>query len=233
MMPGKKQNKLMYMGIGFLLGLIVMFLTVVIVFDDFISLKRKNEVVENQTLTSEVTYDKKFVDEIVEKDKPAKKRNYTKEAIEKEIVDPIQNDSLNDSLFPEYIDTLPKETDIIVKSDVLLTVKAIVPEGFKEKMNETENKLDSLIDNTKKDPKIKTSYKTEFWQSPINYSGYKRSGNKIVLFGIYQYNDAKLKQVDDKLYLDYLNSYYLLKNTQEFLPLIPVKLPKEVTGTNE
>ncbi|NLF43253.1 MAG: hypothetical protein GX587_11205 [Bacteroidales bacterium] len=77
--------------------------------------------------------------------------------------------------------------------------------------------LDSIIGKTperKKTPDI--SYFVEFWESPINYKGYKMGRNRIIVYGIYLPDFVTLKMYDKTVYLKYLNEYYVLEYSNEF-----------------
>jgi hypothetical protein len=48
----------------------------------------------------------------------------------------------------------------------------------------------------------------------------------LVLFGIYIYEDASLEMRNNKLYLSYANTFYLIEKADDFQPLMAVRLPK-------
>ena len=116
--------------------------------------------------------------------------------------------------------------DIVIAKDELLFTRIIKVEGINGSDSKKEAALDSLLinDKTKKPPA--NFIKVEFWRSPINYKGYKYSNNKLVLFGIYIYEDASLEMRNNKLYLNYANTFYLIEKADDFQPLMAVRLPK-------
>lgn len=66
----------------------------------------------------------------------------------------------------------------------------------------------------------KKEYIVEFWESPINYKGYKMGNKKIVLFGIgEEFEKISLIQVEKKIYLKYYDMVYQLDVTYNFEPL--------------
>lgn len=85
---------------------------------------------------------------------------------------------------------------------------------------ETKNGSDSLLEKVSgiKDGKknIIASFKVEFWQSPINYKGYKMTKNKIVLFGVNPDETVKLFHTDDALFMKQNQNYYKLYFTDDF-----------------
>lgn len=116
--------------------------------------------------------------------------------------------------------------DIVIAKDELLFTRIIKVEGINGNESKKDAALDSLLinDKTKKPPA--NFIKVEFWRSPINYKGYKYSNNKLVLFGIYIYEDASLEIRNNKLYLNYANTFYLIEKADDFQPLMAVRLPK-------
>ena len=124
-------------------------------------------------------------------------------------------------------DTKNKSSDdIVIAKDELLFTRIIKIEGMNGKNSKKDALLDSLLINDKT-KKIPSNFaKVEFWRSPINYKGYKYSNNKLVLFGIYRYEDASLEIRNNKTYLSYANTFYLIEKTDDFQPLMAVKLPK-------
>ena len=108
--------------------------------------------------------------------------------------------------------------NFIVRKDELLSAKNIEVANFQQ--NETTNASDSLLEKISgiKDGKknVVASFKVEFWQSPINYRGYKMTKNKIVLFGINSKENIKLFHADDAIFLKQNQSFFKLYFTDEF-----------------
>ncbi len=59
----------------------------------------------------------------------------------------------------------------------------------------------------------------EFWESPINYRGYKLSKSHLMLFGISEPNAVTLVKKDNILVLNYLNRTYTLEQSSNFTAL--------------
>ena len=113
--------------------------------------------------------------------------------------------------------------DVVVMKDQLLKSKSIEAKGKDNSLTAKNNKLDSLLtDETSQGRFTKSIFTVEFWKSPVNYKGYKKIRNKIVLFGIYQSDAVALRFMNKSLYLSYQNNYYLIENTSDFKPLMPV-----------
>lgn len=61
-----------------------------------------------------------------------------------------------------------------------------------------------------------------FWQSPVNYKGYRKSGNTLVVFGIYATDSVKFLRTGPHLYMDVLDARYLITESYEFKHLIEI-----------
>lgn len=84
---------------------------------------------------------------------------------------------------------------------------------------ENANASDSLMEKISgiKDTKnVVASFKVEFWQSPINYKGYKMIKNKIVLFGIGTDEVIRLFHSEDAIFMKLNQGYVKLYFTDEF-----------------
>ena len=108
--------------------------------------------------------------------------------------------------------------NFIVRKDELLDAKNY--EVINLQQNESANPADSLLEKISgiKDTKksILASFKVEYWQSPINYKGYKMTKNKIVLFGIKPEDNLKLFHLDDDIFMKHNQNYYKLYFTDEY-----------------
>lgn len=115
--------------------------------------------------------------------------------------------------------------DIVVAKDELLHVRNIKIEG--SPAVKTGKNLDSLLINDKTAKSNANILKVEFWRSPINYRGYLLTDTKLVLYGIYIYEDVSLEIRNNKLYMLYQNNYYLLEKNDDFQPFLSSKLPSQ------
>ena len=61
-------------------------------------------------------------------------------------------------------------------------------------------------------------FNIEYWQSPLNYKGYKMSKYKMVLYGIAASDGMKVYKLDDIIYLKNASMVYRLDNTGDFKP---------------
>ena len=109
-------------------------------------------------------------------------KKYSREISSKKVMaeaDSLLRDSAG--LSSENISDHYEGNNFIVKKDELLGSKKIEVTNLQQ--NEMANSSDSLLEKISgiKDGKknIVASFKVEFWQSPINYKGYKMTKNKI------------------------------------------------------
>ncbi len=108
--------------------------------------------------------------------------------------------------------------NFVVRKDELLNSKSF--EVVNLQSAETENSSDSLLEKVSgiKDEKknVIAAFKVEFWQSPINYRGYKMTKNKIVLFGINPDENIKLFHLEDDMFMKQNQSFFKLYFTDDF-----------------
>lgn len=132
----------------------------------------------------------------------------------------LDNGEISDSLFSNSaineMKRLSSDDNIVVRTDQMITFKNLAIEGFDIKAQKKNEKLDSLLveDYTKQG----TTMRVEYWESPVNYKGYKLSQNKLMLFGIVPLNPLSLKVVGKSLYLKYQQNYYALEVSDEYRP---------------
>jgi acetyl/propionyl-CoA carboxylase alpha subunit len=146
---------------------------------------------------------------------------------------------------PDSSQTFPasdEDKNLIVKKDQLLSSLSIsVNDKTSANKNQENNETASLSkDATEKlnsatgvpyEEMNATNYQVEFWISPVNYRGYKMSKNKIVLFGVEEFNDVKLYRVNEDVYLNFDKSFYRLTNSYDFIAYQKLKeseIPVEI-----
>lgn len=120
------------------------------------------------------------------------------------------------SIFPSVSPTTPFR----LAQDRLLHTKTIRIESTSAKATSAERRLDTLIGRPGQ-PRNGQIYFIEFWESPLNYVGYKMGKNKVILYGLRSYEMVSLAQYQGKIYLRYHNEYFPLEITNTYKPLIP------------
>lgn len=116
--------------------------------------------------------------------------------------------------------------NFVVRKDELLETKNF--EVVNLQPAEEASSSDSLLEKMsgiKDKKKTTSSIKIEFWQSPINYKGYKMTKNKIVLFGINPDENIKLFHLEDAVFMKHNQNYYKLYFTDEYKQFEKVKAP--------
>ncbi|MEI6346860.1 MAG: hypothetical protein WCP69_02825 [Bacteroidota bacterium] len=83
--------------------------------------------------------------------------------------------------------------------------------------------LDSLLMN-KTNESNTLNFTIEFWASPIRFTGYKRSANKAIIFGISDIENAELSVLENNYFLIINNSVYQLDLTDRFKKLVERKM---------
>ncbi|MEI6576137.1 MAG: hypothetical protein WCO63_08175 [Bacteroidota bacterium] len=133
-------------------------------------------------------------------------------------------DSIHNTIFKKESET--------VKRDVILAFRQMKIIGLSDSVVNTSAYLDSLLTDDRSAKHLRsTQIRVEFWKSPINYKGYRLTKEKLVTFGITDYEAVTLEIHQQNLYLKNKNIFYLLKPYDNFTPLIPVKkIEKAIPG---
>jgi hypothetical protein len=159
-------------------------------------------------------------------------KNIKNDKIKKNTITLNQSDSLKNDYMNEVEDNdtmnvaeLNNNNDIIVATDELLFTKNFKIEGSGSVSSNDKN-LDSLLINDKTKTTPGNTLKVEFWRSPINYKGYKYLNNKLILFGIYDFENFQIEYFNNKLYIFSQKNYYLIEKNNDFKALIPLKTRK-------
>jgi hypothetical protein len=111
------------------------------------------------------------------------------------------------------IATAGSELALKLSSDQMLFSKQLKVSGFEMSK---DNNLDSLLLDDKYSEAAKGLIKIEFWQSPINYTGYKWANNKLLLFGFYDFESVKVLYFEGNYFLHYGTLFYALEATNSF-----------------
>lgn len=103
---------------------------------------------------------------------------------------------------------------LVVKKDELLFSK------FMEiiEINTSGNPADSTNSYGSRNRQIAGRMWIEFWRSPLNYRGYKFGRNKLVVYGISEYEGLRILKLKEDLFLKYNTSYFKISNTDDFMP---------------
>ncbi len=141
-----------------------------------------------------------------------------------------------DSLFLDsvirkmYVDSLSTLRNIAENPDVVQNERMIA----KKSMPVVIQKTATGADSTRKDAYHYSSanYKIEFWQSPLNFRGFKRAENFVVLYGLLPKNTTGFVQLDDAFYIRENQIWYSIPETSDFAELQPVTAPQLLQRIN-
>jgi hypothetical protein len=137
----------------------------------------------------------------------------------------------NDSLTAKFAKI---SEPVAFKRDEILAFRTIRVSGLTDSMINKSAFLDSLLTDDKNAKHIITNQiRVEFWKSPINYKGYKLSKEKLVLFGILDFDDVMLEFQQQRILLKTKNAHYLLKSSNNFEPLVPIRKSEKLIVTKK
>ncbi len=115
-----------------------------------------------------------------------------------------------------------RDSNIVVMTNQLVSVKSL-PLNTVDSVSKTDKvnrKSDSVIAamsdvEEERDPHF---YRIEFWQSPLNFKGYKMSKGKIILYGLNSNSALRLVKWDDEYYLMSNQIVYKVEYTDDYKP---------------
>lgn len=132
-----------------------------------------------------------------------------------------KDDSLNNNMDSSVVFKGP-DSNIVVMTNQLVSVKSLPLKNIDSLTNadKTNRKSDSVIASmsnidAEQDPHL---YRIEFWQSPLNFKGYKMSKGKIVLYGINSNTTMRLVKWADEYYLVSNQNVYKVIYTDNYKP---------------
>ncbi len=110
------------------------------------------------------------------------------------------------------------QDDVVVRKDELLSIKTVEVINLNPVTNRATKdsliqKVSGVIDDKNNS---KQFFNIEFWQSPLNYKGYKMSKYKMVLYGILLADVFKVYKLDDIIYLKNSGLVYQLDYAADF-----------------
>lgn len=107
--------------------------------------------------------------------------------------------------------------EIVVRRDEL--IKSIVVEAIKIGKSNSNPRTDSLLNVFQGGQASNDdSYRLEFWQSPVNFKGFKLIRNGIITFGLDPEDVTKVFEFNGTLILRNGASYFKIFPTDRFMP---------------
>jgi hypothetical protein len=114
--------------------------------------------------------------------------------------------------------TMHSYDEVVVKKDELINTRVLEINNLNAMVlkNTKDSSLQKVSGIQDERLQIKDFTNIEFWQSPLNYKGYKNTRYKLVLYGIAPNENIKLYRLDDNLYLKNQNTVYRIESTSDF-----------------
>ena len=131
-------------------------------------------------------------------------------------LDSIVVDTLTEVLFENEKDSIVEER-ITILSDTRLKIYKLPLKHIETNVNTSDSLLKTAIDIIEVDKKFMN---VEFWESPINFSGYKLSKSKLVLYGLSPQLNYQLFKKNKVYYLKFHSITYELYETVDFKKFI-------------
>ncbi len=100
-----------------------------------------------------------------------------------------------------------------------------------DKINKSKEDADAPEAEEDKVAYKNRSISVEYWNSVVNYTGYKYTGQKVQLYGIDQKAALKFKELDNRLYLQIKGTQYFLEQNNKYNRLVEVINPTLLTFT--
>lgn len=132
----------------------------------------------------------------------------------------------NDTLINSIGQTDADEEIIIRKDELVLSKKVEVKQVGMDSVG--INSIDSLLEKVtgiRDESYSKEILEVEFWNSPLNYKGYKFSGNKLQVYGLNSVVSFQILILDEIMYFKTSNVIYQIEQSSVFSPYVRVTDP--------
>lgn len=118
-------------------------------------------------------------------------------------------------------------TSLRVAQDRLIMIRAYnLPPTFRmSPQNQTIRQLDSLLGNYPRRSSNENMLLVEFWQSPLNFRGYKMSPHKLIVYGFDMVEAFSLHSDGKSFFIKYFDNIYPVSPTLQFRQLTPLVDP--------
>jgi len=129
----------------------------------------------------------------------------------------LLNDDTSELALNDSINYIHEDDLSISREKMIKTVKLPITYLDEELTKDTSLQVSLGIEEVQ----IKSIY-IEFWESPLNFEGYKLSKKKIIVYGLSPLFDYKMYKKKGYYYFAYHDVYFKMKETQDFLPFAEV-----------
>jgi hypothetical protein len=115
------------------------------------------------------------------------------------------------------------DSNVVIMTNQLVSVSNVSVvdlDSSAQKQNRNAQRADSAISAMNEIPQEGrfVRCRVEYWQSPLNFRGYKMSLGKIVLYGINSTTPVKLMKLNDEYYLISSEDVYAVNYTDDLRP---------------
>lgn len=178
-----------------------------------------NQITTTDSVTTKLIYDTIITKEVVEVPIIVKETH----AIDTVVIDNVDSnlvilDTLTETFIEKPKDTLFNENIKINKDKRIASTKINIT--YLENSVDEDSLIKSALDIN--DVENRTIV-IEFWESPVNYSGYKLSKSKLIVYGLSSQFDYKMYKKEDVYYLNFQSIFYQMIETNQFLPYLLIE----------
>ncbi|MEQ1733437.1 MAG: hypothetical protein ABL940_07175 [Bacteroidia bacterium] len=213
-MESASKSKLIFLLSGIIVGLAVSFILTLTNTKDT-NLALKDEQIKESALNS-------FTDKLLRL-LYLKRDSVTTDTIEKIVIrtaTPLITDATNSTVSTDSTTTQQDSLNddaVAIRKDELLETRLIeISSNQIRKANANDSLLADVANVPTSASNVLRTITVEYWQSPINYKGYKMNSGKLVLFGLSPDEPLSLTEINNDLFLKHANNVYKIMGCTEF-----------------
>jgi hypothetical protein len=213
-MESASKSKLIFLLSGIIVGLGVSFILTLTNTKDT-NLALKDEQIKESALNS-------FTDKLLRL-LYIKRDSVTTDTVEKIVIrtaaasntQSIDNPTSTDSTTTQQ-DSLNDDAVAIRKDELLETRLIEISSNQIRKANANDSLLADIANVPTSASNVLRTITVEYWQSPINYRGYKMNSGKLILFGLSPDEPLSLTEINNDLFLKHANNVYKVSSCADF-----------------
>ncbi|MBC7412905.1 MAG: hypothetical protein H7331_10700 [Bacteroidia bacterium] len=213
-MESASKSKLIFLLSGIILGLGVSFvLTLTNTNDTNIALK--DEQIKESALNS-------FTDKLLRL-LYLKRDSVTTDTVEKIVIRTaipsiLKTTNSDTSIYNTAIqqDSIIDEALSVRKDELLETRLIEITSNQIRKANASDSLMADVANVPTSASNVLRTITVEYWQSPINYKGYKMSSGKLILFGLSPDEPLSLTEINNDFFLKHANNVYKVASCADF-----------------
>jgi hypothetical protein len=116
-------------------------------------------------------------------------------------------------------DTLNNNYETIRKDELLETRLIEISSNKINKVNANDSLLADVANVPASASNVLRTITVEYWQSPINYKGYKMTANKLIIFGLSPDEPLSITELNNDVFLKHANNVYKIVLTTDYKSL--------------